>query len=401
MRTLTISKREARRFVIYHGALNRKFPFGKGKNAVYKAIDHLGYAQIDTISVVARAHHHQIWSRVPGYKPSFLHDLQTKDKKIFEYWWHAAAFLPIKDYRFSLIWKQFFKDQKDGWPKGDPVWKWKVLERIKNEGPLMARDFEAEKSPQEGWWNWKPAKRALERLFLEGDLMVVERRGFQKIYDLTNRVLPDDVDTSMPALEEYARYMIRKTFGSYGFARASEIAYLRKNMGEPVRKELEKMSEEGQVVKLRIRGLDQNAYFMPSENLGRAGVRIPKTVRILSPFDPIVIQRKRILELFDFDYQIECYVPRPKRKFGYFCLPILHGERFIGRMDVKADRNKKVLHIYHLVMETLQAQDGINLKAFQKELVDFMEFNGCSRVQLHRVSPSKWGPFIGKLDVFQ
>jgi uncharacterized protein YcaQ len=399
LKILTISKKEARRLAIHHGALNRNFPFGRGKNAVNKAIEYLGYTQIDTISVVARAHHHQLWSRVPNYKPSFLHELQ-KNKKIFEYWWHAAAYLPMQDYRYSLIWKQFFKDQKDGWPKADPALKRKVLERIDKEGPLMARDFKTEKSPKGGWWNWKPAKWALERLFLEGDLMVVARKGFQKRYDLTERALPGQIDNTMPSLEEYAANMIKKTLKTYGFARASEIAYLRNRMAEPVRKELKKMEDEGLVMKLRVKGLDHITYFTPVELMKNSGVRIPNKVRIISPFDPVIIQRKRINNLFDFDYQIECYVPRHKRKFGYFCLPVLYGDRFIGRMDAKADRKNQLFHINHLVLEDSVARNKIDPEDLQKELVNFMEFNGCDQVRIHKVSPSKWYSFIENLNLF-
>jgi uncharacterized protein YcaQ len=143
-KNILISKSQARKIALRHTGLGRLKSFKTGKGAVLRAITQLGYIQIDTISVVQRAHHHVLWSRVPDYKPEILHDLQTIDRKIFEYWSHAAAFLPIEDFRFSLPRKRSFKDNKDRWPKADPKLKKEVFHRILQEGPLMERDFEAE-----------------------------------------------------------------------------------------------------------------------------------------------------------------------------------------------------------------------------------------------------------------
>ncbi|HJW30854.1 MAG TPA: crosslink repair DNA glycosylase YcaQ family protein, partial [Saprospiraceae bacterium] len=189
-----ISKQEARRIILAAQGLDKMNPFGSGPKSVVKAVEHLGYVQIDTISVVERAHHHVLWNRIPAYQASWLDQAQKKSRAVFEYWAHAAAYLPMKDFRFSLPVMHAFKSKKDRWPKSQRTEMKKVLDRIKAEGPLMSRDFE---STHKGgsWWDWKPAKWALQRLFLEGALMVSHREGFQRIYDLPDRIIPEGIDT--------------------------------------------------------------------------------------------------------------------------------------------------------------------------------------------------------------
>ncbi|MEM7647038.1 MAG: crosslink repair DNA glycosylase YcaQ family protein, partial [Pseudomonadota bacterium] len=149
-----------------------------------QAIEHLGYVQIDTISVIERAHHHVMWTRCPEYQPEDLAQL-VQDRKVFEYWSHAASYLPMKDYRFTLPMKKRFRSQENSWFPKNPQLMKSVLKRIKEEGPLRSIDFKRERaSKTNGWWDWKPTKKALERLFMEGKLEITRREGFQKVYDL-------------------------------------------------------------------------------------------------------------------------------------------------------------------------------------------------------------------------
>ena len=181
-----ISTRDARRLFLHRQGLLRRYPFGRGGQAVARAIERLGWVQIDTISVVERAHHHVLRSRVAGYRPGWLDDLQHKDRAVFEYWSHAAAYLPMRDYRFALPRMEAMRNRTERWIRSrDDKLMAEVLTRVEAEGPLMARQFESSESGESGWCNWKPAKRALEQLFMQGDR------------DAAARVLPDELADDM------------------------------------------------------------------------------------------------------------------------------------------------------------------------------------------------------------
>lgn len=384
---------KARRIAIASQGLGKAFPFGRGKAGVLKAIQHLGYVQIDTISVVERAHHHVLWTRIPNYKKTHLEILQEKEKKVFEHWGHAMSYLPMKDFRFTLPVKKYFKDKRDPWPKSDPKIKAFVLERITNEGPLMAKDFQAlKKRKGAGWWDWKPAKLALERLYYEGELIVTHRKGFQKVYDLPDRALPVGVRQDEPTQSEYARHLIRSTLRAHGFASAKSIAYLRKGMGKPVQTELQNMVEDQQLIPLKIRGVD-GVFFTESNTLEHS-FYVQKQIRFLSPFDNLVIQRNRLLNVFGFDYQIECYVPAQKRQYGYFSLPILFGMELIGRADMKADRKTNTLHINNLHFESSMKKNELLWERLAKSLDVFAQFQQCHSLKLHRCNPAAYASIL-------
>ena len=357
--------------------------FGKGKAGALKTIEHLGYVQIDTISVVERAHHHTLFTRVEDYKPLHLDILLEKDKSIFEYWSHAAAYIPMRDYRFSLIRKERFASAKVKWYSNKKMTKY-VFDRILDEGPLQSKDFE-EKKARAGWWEWKDAKRALEQLFMEGKLMVAGRQGFQKVYDLTERVLPKGTDTRLPSQEEYAGYLIDKAIRANGIVGADEIAYLRNYMKTTVAKLLAAKLESGEIVPLNIKEAGKDKFYTTPENLARAERTKPhKAVKILSPFDNTVIQRKRLKRIFDFDYTIECYVPEAKRKYGYFCLPVLFGDSFAARMDCKAHRSEKLLEVKRIFFEKNFNGNEALKNGLNKALKKFAAFNGCEKIVMAR-----------------
>jgi uncharacterized protein YcaQ len=380
---------KARRIAIAAQGLGKAFPFGRGKAGILKVIQHLGYVQIDTISVVERAHHHVLWTRVPNYQKTHLEILQAKEKKIFEHWGHAMSYLPMEDFRFTLPIKKYFKEHRDPWPKSDPKIRAFVLDRIKHEGPLMAKDFEAlKKRNGAGWWDWKPAKLALERLYYEGELIVTHRKGFQKIYDIPERALPKDVRLDEPTQSEYAQFLIRRTVRAHGFANVKSMAYLRKGMSKPVQTELHQMVEKQELIPLKIKGLEE-MYFTGLESLEKT-FSIQKQIRFLSPFDNLVIQRNRLLNLFGFDYQIECYVPAPKRKYGYFSMPILFGTDMIGRADMKADRKTKTLHINNLHLEINIKESDLLFDRLATSLEILAHFQQCARIELHHCFPPEY-----------
>lgn len=393
---IILSKSDARRLAIAHQGLHAVAPFGKGKKGVYETIAHLGYVQIDTISVTERAHNHILWSRVPDFKQKHLANLQQHDRQILEFWAHAAAYLPMKDYRFLIPTMEYFRNHHDSWPKSDKkTMKW-VMDRIRDEGPLKSRDFEApENQSKAGWWDWKPAKWALQRLFFFGEIMVSHRDGFQRVYDLRERVLPEGIDTTTPTMDEYARYLVLNAIRAHGFARPAEMHYLRKGMGNHVRKAVHALRETGDILPLQIKGV-KGDFFSTAEQLN-SPVRVANKVKLLSPFDNAVIQRDRISDVFGFDFQIECYVPKPKRKYGYYCLPILFGDQFYGRMDVKADRKTKVLELISVVLEN-KPMPGAFPDAFAKACVDFARFNQCEKIKVGYVSNTDFKKaFVGQV----
>jgi hypothetical protein len=367
-----------RRIALHQQGLLQMQSFGRGKNAALRAIEQIGYVQIDTISVVERAHHHVFWSRVPNYQPRFLDQL-VAERKLFEYWFHAAAWLPMRDYRFALPRMAQMNGERSWFEGSDRKLMHEVLVRIEAEGPLRARDFEDTRSSNTGWWDWKPAKQALEQLFMQGELMVSYREGFQKVYDLPERVLPEWVDTRVPDLDEYAGHLIDTTLRAHGFATSASMSYLRKGqkLRDAIKRQLQQRIESGLLTTV-VSGKNNPVYIDP-ELLETRAPRSLAQVRILSPFDNTVIQRQRSRELFAFDYQIECYVPEGMRQFGYFCLPLMYRDRLVGRIDCKAHRADKVLEIKSLHLEHKVDDDFDEL--LLEALTAFAAFNLCPRLQ--------------------
>jgi uncharacterized protein YcaQ len=369
--------------------------FPDGKEGVAQTIEALGYVQIDTISVVQRAHHHTLWIRRPDYDPEMLHELQAHDRRVFEYWGHAASYLPMSDYRFYLprmrsfnapvtSWEKYFIEKHEHLTES-------VLERIRQEGPLSSKDFKPPPGTKRGeWWDWKPAKGALEVLFWRGELMVTERRNFQRVYDLTERVLPQDVDARYPDDDELGCFLVRRALFAYGVAREKEIReHIRGAGREVISQSLADMVNASEIIPVDIEGLDSADYYALPEMIEQSvGLeRLGQVVRLLSPFDNLVIQRERVKNLFDFDYTLECYLPKAKRNYGYFSLPILWGEQFVGRLDPKAERKKKILIVRNLVLESqFQANDEF-LAEFARALTGFMHFNQCESVEIENVVP--------------
>lgn len=281
----------------------------------------------------------------------------------------------MKDYRYSLPLKSEFSKKANQWFKVDPKLKRAVLKRVKSEGPLRSKDFDKAKMNKSGWWDWKPSKKALESLFLEGKLEISHREGFQKFYDIPENIIPSNIECNMPTEEEYYRYLITRTLRHHSFASVNEITYLKKKEHKiKTNKYLKLMLREGEIIRVKIEGIDEEYY-----SLVNAFDKIPREnskISILSPFDNLIIQRKKLKDLFGFDYNIECYVPEEKRKYGYFCLPILSGKDAVARLDCKADRENKKLIIKSLHFEKNIDQSSI-LPKLELKLKQFAKFNSC------------------------
>ena len=379
MKEIKLGKADARKLVTASQCHFNKSRFTEGVGGTYETIRHLGYVQIDTISVVERAHHHTLWNRHHSYAPQHLDTLQRKQRRIFEYWSHAAAYLPMEDYRFCLPRMRRIRDNGIHWFPRDERMIRRVLDIIKTEGPKYAKDFKAPDHKSEPWWGWKPAKIALEYLFMEGRLMVAGRNGFQKIYDLAENVIPADTNTRIPTPTEMAGFLIDSGIRSLGLASIKDIVYQRKDGIEKVETVLQRKQKKKQISAIRVEGVSVPYYTTPGL-LEMLDLETPSFLRFLSPFDNLVIRRQRTAELFDFNYQLECYVPAAKRKRGYFSLPILYKDRLVGTMDAKAHRKTGVFSIKSLHLDHRPEDEDVFLECFHRELRDFMEFNKCTEL---------------------
>ena len=375
-----------RRLALQSQGLLKEAPFGRGRGATLRALERIGYVQIDTISVVSRAHHHVLHSRVPNYRPAHLNALLGQGA-VFEYWFHAAAYLPMRDYRYARPRMGRMREGTEAWIRcRDRALMSEVLARVRAEGPLRARDFESARGETGNWWQWKPAKRALEQLFMQGDLMVTSREGIQKTYDLTERVLPSGTDTRMPTHREMAEYLLRTHLTAHGFIAPTCVTHGRR--GAPIRAALTAALEEG-VEERRLVTLRQPcgtiAYADP-ERLEARGARAGRRALLLSPFDNAVIHRDRIRSLFDYEYRIECYLKEKDRRYGYFCLPVLYRDALIGRADCKAHRGEGRFEVKHLHLGRSATDDPGLLSSLAAAFRRFAAFNGCDDFSVTRVS---------------
>ncbi|MBX7041949.1 MAG: winged helix DNA-binding domain-containing protein [Ignavibacteria bacterium] len=367
---LSISIEDARKLII-----SRQFP--DKCRSVGEVVGLIGYVQIDTISIVERAHHHVLWSRLKNYSHHMLDRSLQDERSIFEYWSHAAAFLPVSHYRFTLPRKEIYSKKYRQWMSANRKLVRHIIDRIRAEGPLSSRDFEGKREGGAGWWNHKPAKQALEVLFHAGELMVESRRGFAKYYDLPEKVLPESASTAFPDKKEYLKHIITTAVISNGVATDKQILYLRREPAGEFASAMNELIESGDIVNVAI-GKDRILHRASHETLNATHRSTSRKVRILSPFDNLIIQRDRLLKLFGYSYSLECYVPHHKRRFGYYCLPVLKGNEFIGMIDCKAHRDKKEFEVIS------EYPSGMMLKEFREAVNDELKalagFAGCNKV---------------------
>ena len=330
--------------------------------------------------MVERAHHHILAARLPGYRKAWL-----ASAPVFEYWAHAAAYLPWCDFRFTLARKARIRASGHDWFRVDQAQIDRVRQRISAEGPLRARQFDAAPAAS-GWWDWKPAKRALEYLFMAGELMIV-RDGFEKVFDLTERVLPPAIDTRCPTSHEQAAWYVERALDAWGIVARDEFAYQRREHVDQIDAVLAAGEEDGRLLRVAVDGLPKIAYWVRPADLARAeqlaeeldsGRATRRQLRILSPFDPLVIHRQRLRRLFGFDFRLECYLPAVRRSFGYFALPLLYGSDFVGLLDAKADRDAGSLSVRKLRLD-VAVQDRARVeRALRRALDAFAAFNGVT-----------------------
>ncbi len=353
---LRLNNRAARALQLAAQGLLQKPRRRADKAAVLACIRQMAALQIDTISVVARSPYLVLWSRLGDYQPDWLDDLLAEGR-LFEYWSHEACFLPIEDYglyRHRMLnpaagsWKYNLR-----WLEQHPHEVDKVRRYIQEFGASRSIDFVHQQKRQSGWWEWKPEKRALEVLFSLGELMVARRQGFQRVYDLRERVLPDWSDQrDLPALEHGLQQQVLLSVKALGACNSAWIAdYFRMSKLQGTHHP-QHLARQDLLLPIQLEDVAGNWHdgwlhpdLLELAQQAAAGDLNATTTRILSPFDPLVWDRKRAAQLFGFDYRLECYTPAPKRQYGYFTLPVLRHTQLIGRLDAKVHRKQGRLEI--------------------------------------------------------
>lgn len=402
---LELSQRDARRLAIGAQRLAGPTPKRPTKALMRDTIRHLGALQIDSISVVARSHHIVLWSRLGVHPHEWLYELHGVDRALFEYWAHAAAYVPIEYFPYfrrrmlnyadpngngySARWKQWARENQHVFEQ--------VLSHIRTHGPVSSSTFDApEGEPKATPWAWygnKPTNRALDFLWTNGTLMIDRRDKFQRWYDLRERVHPTWDDADLPTVEEERRFLGEKALAAMGVTTVRWFNdYFRGDWGSRggsgsiSRLVMQQLVDEGTAVPARVEGLDEPA-FVHAPLLSR---RIPPSrTTLLSPFDNLVWDRRRTLGLFGFSLMLEVYTPAEKRQFGYFSLPILYRDKLVGRIDPKADRKARVLilKVLHLEEAFESHADDRFFLSLARTIDSFREFNACDGVVVERGEP--------------
>lgn len=382
----------ARRLFLHRHALSEP-PTGPAKGEdLAELVRRIGFVQVDSINTVERAHHMILFSRRRSYRPAALKRLLERDRDLWEHWTHDASILPIETFpywrhRFSAdaerlrgSWRRFFREGYEAQLDA-------VLDRIAAHGPLTTSDVgEGEARGAGGWWDWRPSKTALEWLWRTGRLAVTRRDGFRKVYDLTERVIPEASLRAEVAFEEKVDWACRTALDRLGFATRRELqSYYDAVPSSAVAAWADAAAAHGEIMEIAVEGADgalQIAFARP--DVVERALDAPDPVgqlRALSPFDPALRDRRRAEFLFGFHYRIEVFVPEPKRRWGYYVFPLLEGDRLVGRLDAKAHRSEGALKVRALWLEPGVRPTRARLDRLDAELRRLARFSGCDRVE--------------------
>jgi uncharacterized protein len=335
-----LSKARAKRIWLRAQRLDETAPFGDGPGAVPAAVSHLGYVQIDTINVVERSHHQILFTRIPGYQRDHLRQAQSVDKSIFEYWTHALSYVPTADMRFFV---RAMREEDGGrsltFSLVKPGDLRKVLGRIRRNGPLTIRDIDDDVLVEKihEWASRKPSKRALQLAFFRGILTVSQREGMLKTYELTTRHFGWERLPKAASERERTAYLLDRALRSQGVVSLDSICHLDAPRKAATAKLIGARVRRKELVPVALEGARPEHWTTP-EALDTTFDPPEQIVHILNPFDPLVIQRKRLAAFFDYDHRFEAYVPKEKRTFGYFAQPVLVGDEIVAVLDLKTDR---------------------------------------------------------------
>jgi uncharacterized protein YcaQ len=345
---IPLAKTAARRIWLRAQRLDARTPFGDGPAATQAAVEHLGYVQIDTINVIERCHHHILWSRIPNYQRGDLHHAQSVDKSVFEYWTHALSYVPTRDMRFFLPeMKRHRQSPKIWFSKVTAEELRKVLTLIRKGGALSIRDIEDDVLVEKdhAWASRKPSKRALQRAFYNGALTVSARSGMVKTYELMDRHFDWDAPPKPASERQILDYLLDRALRSQGLVSLDSICHLDAKRKAPIRRLIESRIRRGELALVTVEGAGKIEHWAEPRTLDAIPDRTEQMVHLLSPFDPLIIQRKRLSLFFGYEHRFEAYVPKEKRLMGYFALPVLFGDEIVAAIDLKADREKQALRV--------------------------------------------------------
>ncbi|MFH1180319.1 MAG: crosslink repair DNA glycosylase YcaQ family protein [Candidatus Bathyarchaeota archaeon] len=386
-----ISKESARRLMIEKQGIGNAHNSPDKKN-VYSTIEDLGCLQIDTISVVERAHYLTLWSRLGNYDKGLLDTLAYEDRKLFEYWAHAACYVPLTDYRYYLHSmdtrkKELVTRLKKRTGKGKELIE-HVLQRITNEGPLASKDFDSEKKKKGGWWNRKDEKIAMDYLYGAGVLAISHRNNFQRYYDLSENVIPSWVDTEPPSDEERVWFFTEKTMDCLGVIQPKEARdyyqHFAIKLGRTSNQLETLIKTKENVTSLSIEG-GQSTYYSLKEDAARLEDIDDdfdfEDVQLLIYFDNFMWNRERIQRLFGFESKLEIYVPETERVYGYYHLPVLYGDRIVARLEPKMDRKEDKLLIRGYWTEPGFSETEDYRDKLERNLEDFAAFHGTKTIE--------------------
>jgi uncharacterized protein YcaQ len=358
---IPVSAEDARRLVLHLQGLGESHRRPLDDETLLDLIRRMGFVQVDSINTVERAHHMILASRATGYRKPRLARLLERRRDLFENWTHDASIIPSDYFPY---WMRRFENRRRRLADGYTRWHGpeflteteKVLRHIEANGPVLSRDLSPEERKGPGaWWNWHPSKTALEFLWRVGDLAICRREGFQKVYDLTHRVIPEPHRETPAEHAALVNWACRSALERLGFGTAGEIAGFWDHITTEEAKAWCEANLGGAVALAsvqQVEGRPRALYARPDleDALAKADPP-PNALRVLNPFDPVLRDRKRLKGLFGFDYRIEVFVPAPKRTYGYYVFPILEGDRLIGRIDMKARRDEDVLSVTGLWAE--------------------------------------------------
>ena len=323
-------------------------PFGSGPEATRLAVEHLGYVQIDTIHVIERSHHHILFTRIPEYRRAHLTQAQSVDKTVFEYWTHALSYVPTRDIRFFVgAMKRYRRAPSQWYQSVRPEDTRKVMRLLKTHGSLTIRDIDDDVlvDKEHLWASRKPSKRALQLAFYGGVVTVSARAGMLKTYALINRHFGWDRLPKAASEREMTEYALDRALRAQGIVSLDSACYMKAKSKPAMHRLIESRVRRKELVPVVLKGAERAQHWSRPETLDSPTEPTQPTVHILSPFDPLIIQRKRLQLFFDYDHRFEAYVPKDKRMFGYFALPVLVDDAIVAAIDLKADREKRKLRI--------------------------------------------------------
>jgi uncharacterized protein YcaQ len=344
--TYALSKARARRIWLRAQRLETEAPFGDGAQATRAAVEHLGYVQIDTINVIERCHHHILFTRIPSYQRAHLHQAQSIDKTVFEYWTHALSYVPSRDIRFFIGAMRRYRPSR--WfgavTRADVR---KVVALIRKGGPLTIRDIDDDELVEKvhPWASRKPSKRALQVAFYRGLVTINARSGMLKSYELMDRHFGWEEWPRPTSERQFVHYLLERGLRTQGLISVDSVCHQDAQRKPAMRQLIEACVRRGELVRVDLEAAGKLEHWARPADFEMNAEADAERVHILSPFDPLVIQRKRLALFFDYEHRFEAYLPKEKRVFGYLALPVLVGDEVVAAIDLKADRSARKLAI--------------------------------------------------------